>query len=107
MKNKDTASVKLFRFNPSVDEKPRYEIYEIPFEAWAGVKVIDTIRYIYENFAPDLSFREPCRQQLCGACAIRLNGKPVLACGATAEKEMTVEPISQTRVLKDLIVGST
>ena len=63
------AKVTVFRFDPTVDKAPRYETYEIPPEAWSGVKVIDTIRFIYENFAPGLSFREPCRQALCGACA--------------------------------------
>ncbi len=100
----DMAIVKIFRFDPTEDKEPRHEIYEVPHEAWNKVKVIDTIRYIYENFAPGLSFREPCRQQLCGACAVLVNKKPVLACNAFSEKEMTIEPIPKYPIIKDLIV---
>lgn len=48
------AKVKMFRFDPTIDKEPRYETYEVPSEGWFGIKVIDTIRYIYENFAPGL-----------------------------------------------------
>ncbi len=105
MKDKPgNAKVKIFRFDPTVDKEPRYENYEIPPEGWSEVKIIDTLRYIYEKFAPGLSFREPCRQQLCGGCAIMVNKQPVLACDALSEKEMTIEPVPKHRVLKDLIV---
>src|SRR5512136_2899733 len=97
------GKVTIFRFDPTVDKEPRYEMYEIPPEGWCGVKVIDTLRYIYENFAPGLSFREPCRQQLCGACVVLVNQKPVLACDAFSEKEMVIEPIPNRQVLKDLV----
>jgi len=100
----EPAKVSILRFDPAEDKEPRNETYEVPFEAWNKVKVIDTIRYIYENFAPSLSFREPCRQQLCGACAVLVNKKPVLACNAFSEKVMTIEPIPKYPVIKDLIV---
>ena len=100
----DKATVKIRRFNPAVDKEPRYETYEVPPEGWNGVKVIDTIRYIYENFAPDLSFREPCHQQICGACTLMLNSKPVLACDAFSEKDMLIEPAPNHRLIKDLVV---
>jgi succinate dehydrogenase / fumarate reductase iron-sulfur subunit len=97
------ATVKIFRFDPTVDKEPRYESYEVPYEYWYGVKVIDTLRYIYETFAPGLSFREPCRQQVCGACVVLVNQKPVLACDTFSEKEMVIEPIPHRQVLKDLV----
>jgi succinate dehydrogenase/fumarate reductase iron-sulfur protein len=97
------ATVKIFRFDPTVDKEPRYESYEVPYEYWCGVKIIDTIRYVYEKFAPGLSFREPCRQQVCGACVVLVNKKPVLACDTFSEKEMVIEPISNRQVLKDLV----
>ena len=104
MSVKDEATVEIFRFDPSTDKESRYETYKVPSEAWTNRRVIDVIRYIYENFAPGLSFREPCRQQVCGACTMRVNNKPVLACDAIAEIEMTIEPSDKKKVLKDLIV---
>ena len=98
------ATVKIYRFDPSVDKEARYETFTVPREAWYGVKVIDTIRYIYENITPDLSFREPCRQEICGACMIQMNNKPVMACGTFSEQDMVIEPISKHRLIKDLVV---
>ena len=100
----DKAIVKICRFDPTVDKEPRYETYEVPQEGWHGLKVIDTLRYIYENFDPGLSFREPCRQQSCGACVIMLNSKPVVACNVFSEREMIIDPLPKYPVLKDLIV---
>ncbi len=102
----DEAIVKIFRFDPTVDKEPRFETYKVPEEAWRERKVIDTIRYVYEKFAPGLSFREPCRQQLCGACSMLVNKKAVLACNELSEREMTIEPIPKYRVVKDLITES-
>jgi len=101
--NASEAVVTLFRFDPTVDSAPRYERYTVPHEQWYGLKVIDTIRYLYETQAPDLSFREPCRQQICGACMVLLNKKPVLACSSLSEAEMLIEPLANRKVLKDLI----
>lgn len=104
MSTADEATVQILRYDPSVDTEPRYEIYHVPEEAWKNRKVIDVISYIYENFAPDLSFREPCRQGICGACNVMINKKPNLACTAIAEQTMVIEPHSKYPVLKDLIV---
>jgi succinate dehydrogenase/fumarate reductase iron-sulfur protein len=104
MSTADEATVKVFRFDPSVDKEPRYETYQVPVEAWKNRKVIDVIRYIYDEFAPDLSFREPCRQGVCGACNMIVNKKLGLTCNVIAEQEMTIEPHSKYPVLKDLIV---
>lgn len=100
------AIVKIFRFDPTVDKEPRYETYEVPPEAWNNRKVIDVLRYIYENFAPGLAYRESCYQRLCGACTIRVNSRPVLACDAMAKQEMVIEPPTKGQVLKDLVVIS-
>jgi len=101
---KDEATVRIFRFDPMVDKQPRYETYRIAHEAWYGLKVIDVLRYIYQNFDSGLSFRETCCQHICGGCIITVNGKPVLACEALSEKEMSIEPFANHQVLKDLIV---
>lgn len=100
----DNATVKIRRFDPTVDTKPRYKTYKVPPEGWQGVKVIETIRYIYEHFDPGLSFREPCRQQICGACIVVVNNKPVLACDSFSEKDMVIEPLPNRRPIKYLVV---
>lgn len=103
MSRVDEATVTLFRFDPTVDDEPRHETYRVPPEAWKGHKVIDVIRYLYENFVPGLAFREPCHQNVCGCCAMRVNKKAVLACAVFAEKEMVIEPRAGYQVIKDLV----
>ena len=100
----EKATVKLYRFDPTVDKEPRYETYEVPSEGWQGRMVLDTLRYIYEHFDNGFSFRGPCHQRDCGACTIRINGKTALACDVVAEKEMVIEPVPKRQVLKDLVV---
>ncbi len=98
------AVVKIFRFDPSADKKPRYEIYKVPYEAWNNRKIIDTLIYIYQNVAPGLAFRGPCSQGLCGSCTIRVNDKPVLACETIAKQTMLIEPVRKEKVVKDLVI---
>ena len=100
----DIATVKIYKFDPSVDKEGRYETWEVPPEAWKGVKVIDTLRYIYEHFDGELSFREPCRQQLCGACTLVMNDKSVLACNEYSQQNMVIKPMSNRNIIKDLVV---
>lgn len=99
----DKATVKIWRFDPSVDQEARYDTYELPPDSWEHVKVIDVLRFIYEKYDPGLSFREPCRQQFCGACAVMVNKKVRLACDAFLEKETVIEPLPNRRVIKDLV----
>ena len=100
----EEAKVVIIRVNPSKDEKSFQVEYKIPYDAWNGRKIIDVLRYIYENLAPDLAFREPCGHAACGSCTIMVNKKPVLACSTLAEKEMLVEPLTGHRVIRDLVV---
>lgn len=100
----EQAKVKIRKYDPSKDKEPSYVTYEVPPEAWQDKKIIDTLRYIYENFDSDLAFREPCRQQLCGACIMLVNKKSVLACNSMSEQEMVVEPSPKYPVIKDLVV---
>ncbi len=79
MENKGTVTI--LRFDPTVDKE----------------------RYVYEVLDPGLSFREPCRQQICGACILLVNKKSVLACEAFSEEKMLIEPIPGRVILKDLI----
>lgn len=80
--------------------------YQVPFER--GISALWAMRYIYEN--TDSSIAYPlclCRIGKCGGCAIRLNGKPVLACSAILteeEEEYFIEPLSDEAVIRDLVV---
>src|ERR1700677_5268245 len=54
----------------------------------------------------------PCRQAICGACGIRVNGDPALACHthldaakrSARDGVIEIEPMGNMPVIKDLIV---
>jgi len=96
--------VKVFRYNPDVDLKPRYEAYEVPW--FPNMKVLDALLYIQENIDPTLAFRYECRVWRCGSCSILINGRPGAACKTEIEegKDLVLEPLPHLSVIRDLAV---
>jgi succinate dehydrogenase/fumarate reductase iron-sulfur protein len=41
---------------------------------------------------------------MCGTCAVRMNGREVLACWEAAEPSMVIEPLRNLPVIRDLVV---
>jgi len=95
---------KVFRYNPDVDEAPHYETYEVPYVE--GMVVLDILHYIYEKLDGSFAYRWACRAGQCGSCAVIINGKPRVACRTIVEKgkPLTVAPLLQFPVVKDLVV---
>ena len=55
-----------------------------------------------------LGFRYSCRVAMCGTCAIRVDGRPVLACRTPATPgRLLLEPLAGLPVVRDLIVDTT
>jgi len=99
-----TITLRIFRYNPEVDSKPRFENYDVPFEP--KMRVLNAIRYIQENIDGTLTFRWNCGAGRCGSCSMEVNGFPSLTCKyeITEEmKEITVEPMKAFPVIKDLL----
>lgn len=87
------------------DGKQGFETFKVPFTE--GMRLLDGLRYIQQNIDQTLSFRWNCREGICGSCAARLNGKPVLTCKTPVEKGQTIvlEPLKTLDVVKDLVVN--
>ena len=101
----DTVIVRVQRYDPETDAEPAYQTFEVPFQKW--MRVLDVINHIAEHHAPDLAYRWTCGSKMCGTCAVRLNGREVLACWEAAEPEMTIEPLRNLSVVRDLVVDRT
>src|ERR1041385_5114040 len=71
--------------------------------------VLDALFAIQRQQDPTISFRCACRVGMCGTCAMTINSMPRLACQTRAETlkadTITVEPLRNLPVLKDLIVS--
>jgi fumarate reductase (CoM/CoB) subunit B len=76
--------------------------FRVPCQKW--MRVLDVLNWIAENEAPDLAYRWFCGSKMCGTCAVRMNGREVLACWEAAEPLMTIEPLRNLPVIRDLVV---
>ncbi|MCX8172831.1 MAG: succinate dehydrogenase iron-sulfur subunit [Archaeoglobaceae archaeon] len=93
--------LEIKRFN---EKKGVYwQSFEVP--ARNATTVIDALFYIRENLDPSLAFRVSCRMGICGSCAMKINGRPRLACETQLLKfrKVKIEPLDNFIVLKDLI----
>lgn len=97
---------KIYRFDPTVDSEPYYKSYEVDVKAEDRMTIMDLFLYISENLDGTLSFfsHSACQHGICGRCAVRCNGRAVLACEKVLEGEdVTIDPV-KTPVVKDLVV---
>ncbi len=80
-------------------------VEEFEVEVSQKTTLLELLYKIKEEHDPTLTFRSMCRAGICGTCAVKLNGKPVLACSTwISEEEVLVEPIDRFSVVKDLVV---
>jgi succinate dehydrogenase/fumarate reductase iron-sulfur protein len=96
----DTVTARVRRCAPG--EEARYETFQVPYQKW--MRVLDVLIHISDELDSDLSYRWYCGSKMCGTCAMRVNGREVLACWAAAEPEMTLEPLRNLPVMRDLTV---
>ena len=98
-------NVKVFRFDPSVDRKSYYKTYEVPLES--GMSAMGALDYIYQNLDSTIAYYDhaACDLGICARCTGKVNGKAALFCQTVIQEDITLEPLSKSRVIKDLVVG--
>lgn len=98
-----TISVRVFRFDPAVDKEPYYCTYEVPFEE--GMSAMNALDYIYQHLDGTVAYYDHagCALGICGRCTARINGQPGLLCQTIVTGDITLEPLSEEKVLKDLV----
>jgi len=96
-------SVKVFRFDPSVDREPKYQNYEVPLEQ--GMSAMDILDYIYQHLDSTIAYYDhaACSLGICARCTGRVNGKLGLLCQTIVKGDITLEPAFASRVIKDLV----
>ena len=97
-------NVKVFRFDPSMDKGPYYVTYQVPYEE--GMSAVTVLDYIYQNLDSTLAYYDhaACDLGICARCTGRINGKAGLFCQTAIQEDVTLEPTSKARVIKDLVV---
>ncbi len=103
------VNFKVFRFNADEDYLPYYENYDM--DVTSEEVVLDILNRIKWDHDGSFSYRRSCRHGICGACAIKVNGRSTLACKEsmndmveTFGSDLVIEPLSINRAVKDLII---
>jgi succinate dehydrogenase / fumarate reductase iron-sulfur subunit len=107
-----TLTVRVKRFDPTKDERPRFDDYQVPAEPMD--RALDLLMYIKWHLDGTLTFRKSCAHGICGSDAMKINGENRLACstlvhdlGVKEGGTVTFEPLPAANVLKDLVVDTT
>jgi len=104
------------------EETPYFQSYILDIEA--GETVLDALLRIQGEQDGTIAFRKNCRNTICGSCAMRINGRSTLACKENCTQEvarlraqgllstdaakrpiLTIAPLGNLKVVKDLVVN--
>lgn len=108
------ATLKVRRYTPEAAagdggaREPQYQTYTLDVPEY--FTVLDALIKIREELDGTLAVRCSCRAAVCGSCAMRINGQSRLACKtrlitiAPQGQRVTVEPMANMPLLKDLVV---
>ena len=99
---------KVARYDPNT-KNSWWQEYELEVDKYTSVAV--ALQRIREELDPTLAYRPLCKMGVCGNCAVKINGKPRLACLTNAVEAaeegggtIVVEPLDNMPIIKDLIV---
>jgi succinate dehydrogenase/fumarate reductase iron-sulfur protein len=98
----EMVEVKLFRFDPTIDQQPRYETYKVPYQS--KMRILGALRYIADELGVEFAFRDYCGINRCGCCGVKVNGVPMLACWEPVQPKMVIEPLENFKHIKDILV---
>ena len=98
------------RYDPESGDTAYWAEYDV--EVAPERSVLDGILQVKDREDASLAIRCSCQAAICGSCAVRINGRTALACNtrisdaAAKAKDgaITVEPMNNMPVIKDLIV---
>ncbi len=104
------VALNVKRYAPEA-ENPESYYQEFSVEMDETATVLDGLLKVREEIDGTLAVRCSCRSAICGSCALRVNGRGVLACITKVtdvtgpdNEAITVEPVGNMGLIKDLIV---
>ncbi|MBQ9941625.1 MAG: succinate dehydrogenase [Christensenellaceae bacterium] len=97
--------VNVYRCDPDAPEKAGVQTFCVP--AAPDWSVMDVLDYISAQLDSSLAYyrHSACDHGICGRCALRVDGKVVLACMHEIgdRQEITLEP-KNDKIIRDLVV---
>jgi fumarate reductase iron-sulfur subunit len=99
-----TLTLRIFRHDPKDPEsRPHYDTFTVQDRPYLSVYL--AMDEIQTRQDPGLYFDICCRSNVCGSCAVNVNGRPVLACKtqtADLPDKIVVEPLRYFDHIKDV-----
>src|SRR3954451_8043626 len=103
-------TLRLRRYSRETGDPPYWEDFQVELDGHRSV--LDGILQVKDRTDSTIGIRCSCRAAICGSCGVRINGRPNLACHMHLDKAaenapdgvITVEPMGNMPVIKDLIV---
>jgi succinate dehydrogenase / fumarate reductase, iron-sulfur subunit len=103
-------TLKVRRYDPESGQAAYWHNFSVDLDPERSV--LDGILQVRDREDASLAIRCSCRAAICGSCGVRINGKSALACNTrisdaadrAANGAITVEPMGNMPVIKDLIV---
>lgn len=80
------------------------QIYNVELE---NVTLLSVLNHIKTKIDPTLTYSHGCRSGVCGSCAVRVNGREQLMCEYKPNDGDVIEPIRNSRVIRDLVVETS
>jgi len=80
----------------------RYIDYEVNLEDATLLEFLNEIKMKQDA---TLTYSSGCRSSICGSCAMRVNGREVLACAYKVQDGDRVEHLGNMEVIRDLVVN--
>jgi len=94
--------IKVQRYCKHRTPDPKVEVeYEISL---SSPTLLEALSYIKSEVDPTLAFDSGCRSEVCGSCAVRVNGREKLSCGYKVQDGDKIEPLKYLDIVKDLVV---
>ena len=104
-----TRTVRIFRYDPEKPGEGSFQAYSLAIEKPEITTILDVLIRIQKEQDPSIAFRFACRVNMCGSCAMVINGREGLACKTNvsdlpAGQDITLRPLNHFPVIKDLVV---
>ena len=103
------AKLRIRRYDPEAAE-PTSKLEDFELDVPDNSTILDALIKVREEVDPSLALRCSCRAAICGSCAMTVNDQARLACKvkltevAPSGETVTIEPMGNQRVVKDLVV---
>ncbi len=102
-------SIRIYRYNPEQDSKPRMQNLEVEVPGDRDLMVLDVLE-LAKAKDPSITYRRSCREGVCGSDGMNINGVNGLACitplskAAGPARKLVLRPLPGLPVIRDLVV---